>query len=148
MKLTKSVLLLLFMSMLHVEGCVVDNQEQDKQIFSQFVGNWKLVSSYYRSDSSEINSAKIVLQDDSLFYSTTSIFWRNDSLKHQPINGKWSVSQLGILIPSSHGDISLSLSLKVDTVTEYWDLEGGTQDSMMYWSTVLQGRLYGWKLDH
>ena len=136
------------MSMFHIEGCVVDNQEKDKQTFSQFVGKWKLVSSYLSSDSSAINSARIILQDDSLFYSTMSIFWRNDSLKYQPINGNWSVSQLGLVIPSSHGDISLSLSLRVDTVTEHWNLEGGTQDSLMYWSTLLQGRLYSWKLDN
>ena len=141
MKLIKYFLL--FISIFQIESCSVNTQEEKKQLFMQFVGKWKLAYAHFPSDSSTINSAKIILQEDSLFYSTTSIFWRRDSLKNQPINGKWSVSDNGFAI----GGTSLSLTLKFDSLEDGWDLKGGRQDSMMYWSTVLQGRLYSWKLE-
>ncbi len=142
MKLIKCVLL--FISIFQIESCGVNTPEEDKQLFRQFVGRWKLVASDYPEDSSLINSARITLQDDSSFYSTTSVFWRNDSLKYQPSNGEWSVRDNGLAI----GGVSLALSLKIDTLTAGWGLEGGTQDGTMHWSTILQGRMYSWQLDN
>ena len=142
MKLIKCVLL--FISIIQIESCGVNTPEEEKQLFMQFVGRWKLVASDYPEDSSLINSARLTLQDDSLFYCTTSVFWRNDSLKYQPSNGEWSLKDNGFSI----GGVSMTISLIIDTLTAGWNLEGGRQDSMMHWSTLLQGRMYSWKLDN
>lgn len=141
MKLIKWILL--FISIFQLESCDVNTPEEDKQLFRQFVGRWKLVASDYREDSSLINSARITLQDDSLFFCTTSVFWRNDSSKYQPSQGEWSVIEHGFAIGAP-----FALTLIIDTLTVGWELEGGTQDSMMHWSTILQGRMYSWKLDN
>ena len=127
-----------------VGSCGVNTPDEEKHLFTQFVGRWKLVYSYYPSDSVLIYSSRITLQADSLFYCTTSVFWRDDSLKFHPSSGKWTVSDNGFTL----GGTSLTLSLKIDTLTDLWNLKGGTQDSMMYWSTLLQGRMYSWKLDN
>lgn len=146
---TKYLLLLLWFSsnVILFESCVVNTQQEEKVAFENYTGKWRLKFSYNSSDSLLINSAWISLQSDSNFYSSSSIFWRNDSLRLQSLQGRWFTFYyyVGRQDPGQNGP---GILLKVDLNSKEWLVSGGgTKNSSMVWTEQYTlNVLYRWEL--
>jgi len=129
------------------ENCAVDTQQEEKVAFENYTGKWRLKFSHNPSDSLLISSSWISLLSDSNFYSSTSIFWRNDSLRLQPLQGRWSTvyDYVGRNDPGQNGP---GIILKVDLNSKGWLVSGGgTKDSSMVWTEQYTlNVLFRWEL--
>jgi hypothetical protein len=130
------------------DSCIEDIQEIKKQAFEDYTGKWILISSNNPSDLVLSDTVWISLNSDSSFYSNSSVFLRNDSLRDQPIQGRWSV---GFIFVSKYdpGQSGPSIRLSTDSFSNGWQLSGrGTKDSSMLWLEPHTYNVkYRWKLD-
>jgi hypothetical protein len=124
------------------KGCLADTEEKKKQAFENYQGKWRLAESINPSDIGIIGSGWIELHSDSTFSSSSSIMWRDDSLRLEPFQGRWS-SYYILVSKYDPGTSGPGIVLKVDGRSKYWRVSGqGTKDGKMIWSDQFSGQIY------
>jgi hypothetical protein len=120
-----------------------DTKKEEAAEEERLVGKWKLTESAFPSDSLFVGSSWIELKQGNVFNSSSSFFWRADSLRSAPLSGTWSISFSG---GEFMGDAETyeNINLKVDTVKKSWDLEGNS--SPISWNDYNFHTLYIWTL--
>jgi hypothetical protein len=124
------------------EGC--KNSMTPLEIVNAYAGTWELNSTYYHDDSIFIHKAWLIINKDSTFNCNASFFLRKDSLRFQPISGKWTY---GTRFLDSYVTPANQLFFCSDTLCNSWDVVGTAKEGFMNWiyqDTVI----YRWKLQY
>ena len=123
------------------DGCG-KNSMTPQEVVSAYAGTWELNSTYYHADSMFVHKAWLTMSKDSTFTCNASFFLREDSLRSQPISGKWSYGTRELdeyITPVDH------LYFSSGKLGNSWDVTGNAKDGFMEWRSDMGEILYRWK---
>ena len=115
------------------DGCKKDNPvAHNEEQKSPYLGRWKLINTDDADSLKLTNNQWLTLNEDFSFNCTSSFFWRSDSLKFIPLNGKWGTYK--VVMDASKGVVWEYMYFAVDSVQKDWLIYGwyGTKTFMLY----------------
>jgi hypothetical protein len=139
-KFIMNIILVLFL--LSQESCKVQSPES---LRPKYIGKWELAKIIYYPSRIDTISTKqfLTLNSDLSFNSTTSLFWRSDSLSSFPLSGTWDVAAYQSEI--QYSDVYMYFT--VDTVKKTFNVSGSVGEGYLdlnYGSE--NGNTYEWFL--
>jgi hypothetical protein len=117
------------------DGC--KNSMTPEEVVSAYAGTWELNSTYFNEDIIFVHRALLTINKDSTFTSNASFFIRGDSLRSQPISGKWSFTPRSAVLSfltSSLSGADGSILFSSGSLGRSWGVSGSAKIGYMYWS--------------